>query len=256
MDAELIILGSSAALPVPGRNTSSQLLRVGNSAFLIDCGEGALSSLRRIQCNPNQVNKVFISHLHGDHYFGLLPMLSTMHLQQRHSPLDIYADPRFKEVFTLVFGIAETKFSFPIRFHDLSYSKQEQISDEAGIEVSSFPLHHRIPTCGFTFKSKKAGWKYSYCSDTRFDKSYIDAIRNSSLLYHESTFLKDKQAQAHQKMHSTAQEAGKAARLSGAGQLIIGHFSARYPDVAPLLDEARMEFANTIAAKDLLRITL
>jgi ribonuclease Z len=170
--------------------------------------------------------------------------------------LSIYADSRFKDVFRLVFGIAETRFSFPISFVDLDHSADRKLEDDGNIEIWSFPLHHRIPTCGFSFRAAKAGWKYAYCSDTRFDKSYINAVRASTLLYHEATFLKDRQAHAHQKMHSTAQDAGRVAKMAGAGTLIIGHYSARYPDVGVLLQEAMQEFPDCIAARDFLRIRL
>jgi len=262
-EIELIILGSSSALPTRDRITSSQLLRVGNLRILLDCGESTQLSLLNYGVSILKIDHIFISHLHGDHYFGLAPLISSMHLFGRRKPLNIYADDRLEAITREQFEIADTKLSFPMIFHSLHQDGVTSLLEHGSVSVKSFPLEHRIPTCGFLIeldaekqKESTHSVKFAYCSDTKYSSSYLNFIRGVDLLYHEATFAEDKRDFAREKFHSTARDAAYAARKAMVGSLLIGHFSARYHDPNILGEEAREVFNEVHVAMDGLRVRI
>ena len=152
MAITLTILGSSSALPTSDRYTSAHVLNVHEHLFLIDCGEGTQMRFRQLKLHFSKLDRIFISHLHGDHFFGIFGLLSTLQLLGRKNELHIYSFPGLEELIKATqFG---EEFTFPIIFHNLQNNESEIIYSDKRIEVTSFPLNHRIPTCGFVFKEK------------------------------------------------------------------------------------------------------
>jgi ribonuclease Z len=290
------ILGSNSALPANGRNPTSQLLNVNNQYYLIDCGEGTQMQLRRYRLKMQRISAIFISHLHGDHYFGLLGLLNSLHLLGRTAPITIICPSMLKQIIDIQMNAAGGKLQYPIeyKFTDdvQKRNNKRPIYLDKHIEVEAFPLKHRIDCCGFTFKEVKGEYKYlpekgseigikiqeipqvkkgknvvredgtqiffkdvthppdlqrtyAYCTDTRPLESTSEYARHADVMYHEATFLFIEASRAKQTYHSTALKAGEVAKNAKVGQLLIGHFSARYDNLIPLLDEAKQEFENT-----------
>jgi ribonuclease Z len=148
----LTILGSSSALPTSDRYTSAHVLNVHEHLFLIDCGEGTQMRFRQFKLHFKKLDKIFISHLHGDHFFGIFGLLSTLQLLGRKNELHIYSFPGLEELIKATqFG---EEYTFPLIFHNLQNNEKEVIYSDNKVEVTSFPLNHRIPTCGFLFREK------------------------------------------------------------------------------------------------------
>ncbi|MGB0428676.1 MAG: ribonuclease Z, partial [Flavobacteriales bacterium] len=154
MEFELTILGSSSASPTKYRNPTAQLLNFRNTNFLIDCGEGTQKQLKINGFNHFNITKIFISHLHGDHYLGLFGLLSSMSLNGREKPLDLYAPAELQELLALQSKISKVYWSFELRFHPTQNKTSELIFEDHRIEIFSIPLKHRVPTTGFIFKEK------------------------------------------------------------------------------------------------------
>lgn len=244
-----------------------------------------------------RINHIFISHLHGDHFYGLIGLISSMHLLGRDHDLHIYGPPELKEVIDLQLKVSQTALVYTLNFHPTRSDEPGIIYEDAHLRVISFPLNHRIPTTGFLFSEKPGlrkvnkekaleiripAWgyekirkgedftgedgithknseltfdpppprSYAYCSDTAFYEPVIQVIKNADLLYHEATFMNDREANAKEKFHSTAAQAARIAALAEVKKLILGHFSARYDELQPLLDEAKAEFAESYLAEE------
>jgi ribonuclease Z len=151
---QLLILGSSAATPTSSRNPTAQLLNIAERFFLIDCGESTQIQLRKYKARFQNINHIFISHLHGDHFFGLPGFLASMHLLGRKNELTIFAPPQLKEIIQLIHKHSDTYLSYPIKFVDTQNKTKELIWEDEKVEVYSLPLQHRISTTGFLFKEK------------------------------------------------------------------------------------------------------
>lgn len=152
---EVTILGSGSATPTYARNPSAQVLHTNEEQFLIDCGEATQIQLARYKIKSHRINHIFISHLHGDHYLGLMGLLSTMHLQGRTSALHIYAALELKEVIDLHLKVSAASLRFELFFHPLSFINGHVIYENEHIMVSEIKLNHRIPCSGFLFKEKE-----------------------------------------------------------------------------------------------------
>ena len=151
---ELLILGSSAATPTANRNPTAQLLNIAERFFLIDCGEGTQMQLRKYKARFQNINHIFVSHLHGDHFLGLPGFIASMHLLGRKNELTIYGPKELEEIINLIHKFSETQLSYSLKFiHTDNTSKQLLLEDEK-VEVYSFPLKHRIKTTGFLFCEK------------------------------------------------------------------------------------------------------
>lgn len=289
---EILVLGSSSATPMYGRHPTAQLINVNEQLYLIDCGEGTQMRLTRFGVKLNKIKTVFISHLHGDHYLGLMGLLSSMHLMGRKKTLNVYGPPGLREIMELQFHHSQTAIRYPLYFHETSMEGEMMLMENEYVSAHSFPLDHRIPCTGFRiaekpklpglnveeverlgvpkpfYKMLKAGhdylapdgsvhaWQtltiappmprsYAFCSDTVDSGGYLDSIAGVDLLYHEATFLDEMRDRALETFHTTALQAGQIAGRVGAKKLLIGHYSARYRDLSPLLDEARSVFPST-----------
>jgi ribonuclease Z len=151
---ELLILGSSSASPTSERNPSAQLLNIAERLFLIDCGEATQIQLRRFKARFQSINHIFISHLHGDHFFGLPGLLSSMHLLGRKQDLHIHCPPELKLIMDTINRVSDTRFNYLIHWHFTKNEGLELIFEDDKVEVYSFPLRHRIFCTGFLFKEK------------------------------------------------------------------------------------------------------
>lgn len=154
MEFELVILGSNSAIPLLNRNPSSQFLTIASRHFLIDCGEGTQVQLRRNKIGFGRINHIFISHLHGDHFFGLVSLLSTLHLLDRKKELNIYCPVGLEEILKVQFRHTNTWLKYPLKFHFLEKGKKDIIYEDDKIQVLSFPLDHSIDCWGFLFEEK------------------------------------------------------------------------------------------------------
>jgi ribonuclease Z len=151
---ELTILGCHSATPTENKHTSSQILDLNGNLFLIDCGEGTQMQLRKAKVRFTRIKHIFISHLHGDHFFGLIGLISTFRLLGRSTPLNIYGPKGIKEIITLQLKMSNSWTDYALNFHELSSLKSELIYEDDSISVSTLPLDHRIYTNGFLFTSK------------------------------------------------------------------------------------------------------
>jgi len=154
MTFSVTILGSNSALPTTKRYPTAQVLNVSERFFLVDCGEGTQLQLRRNHIKFSKINNIFISHLHGDHLFGLIGFISTLGLLGRNNDLHIYANKDLEAILTPQTDYFCKDIKFKIIYHHLNSKKAETIFEDKKVEVISFPLKHRVPTCGFLFREK------------------------------------------------------------------------------------------------------
>lgn len=297
------ILGCGSALPTTKHNPSAQALTLRGKVYLVDCGEGTQLQIRRQGLHFGRIHTIFISHLHGDHCFGLPGLLSTLSMLGRTGELHIHGPEGLTEYVDAHRKSFLAECSYDIITHEHDYRKSEVIHEDPSLCVRSLPLSHRIPTMGFLFEERCAARhldkpavdfyqvprccypaillgesytaqdgsiipnnrltkpgriprRYAYCSDTEYFPNLIEQVRGVDLLYHEATFGEDLRARLATTAHSTAQEAATIALKAEVKRLLIGHYSSRYTDVTPLLDEARSVFPNTTAAQEGLIIHL
>lgn len=154
LDFQVTILGSNSAVPAHGRNQTSQFVAFGRISFLVDCGEGTQNQLRRYKVKYSRIDHIFISHLHGDHYLGLMGLISTFHLNNRTRPLHIYGPKGLDEIIIIQLKYAATFLKFPLFFKETSQDGKNLLLELENISVFSFPLKHRIACTGFSFEEK------------------------------------------------------------------------------------------------------
>jgi ribonuclease Z len=153
MAFSVLIMGSGSALPTVHSNQTSQLIEMGNQLFLMDCGEGTQINLRRYKVKIQKIDHIFISHLHGDHFFGLVGLLSTMHLLGRKKELHIHGPEGLKEIVEVQFRNAGSHLSFEMEFH-CTKKAGEVVYEDDKVIVSVIPLKHRISCFGYKFQEK------------------------------------------------------------------------------------------------------
>ncbi|MFT4800812.1 MAG: ribonuclease Z [Flavobacteriaceae bacterium] len=179
---ELTILGCYSATPRPKTHPTSQVLSIKNHLFLIDCGEGTQVQLRRCKVKFSRIKHIFISHLHGDHYFGLIGLISTFMLLGREAELNIYGPKGIKEVMMLQLKLGKAWFNYPLNFHELESKESEIIFEDDNVIVQTVPLKHRIYTNGFVFKEKLGERKVNIdaVKSSNIDMSYCQKIKQGS----------------------------------------------------------------------------
>ncbi len=151
---KLTILGCYAATPRTFSNPTSQVLEIKNRLFLIDCAEGTQTQLRKNKIKFSRINHIFISHLHGDHFYGLIGLVSTFMLLNRTSDLHIYGPKGIKDVITLQLRLSNSWTNYGLYFHELQSDESELIYEDEKVTVRTIPLRHRIYTNGFLFQEK------------------------------------------------------------------------------------------------------
>lgn len=271
--------------------------------MMVDCGEGAQLSVRRMGLKFSRLNHIFISHLHGDHCLGLPGLLSTLALHQKGGTLTVHTFADGVEIFTRIMDYFCRERPFELRFNVVDPGRRQLVLDLPSLTVESFPLRHRVPCVGYLFREKpkqrhligdmvrfynvpvsqlkdiKEGAdfvtadgvvvpnrrltsdadpaaSYAYCSDTVFTPSLAETVRGVDVLYHEATYADDCAHKARERFHSTATEAARIARDAGVGTLVLGHFSNAYNNEERHLAEARAVFADTVVAKEGMRMEI
>ncbi|MCK5102506.1 MAG: ribonuclease Z [Cyclobacteriaceae bacterium] len=289
---QLKILGNNSAIPAHDRNQTSQLLQLDSRYVLIDCGEGTQIQLSNQNIRIGRIKTILISHLHGDHYFGLIGLISTMHLFHRKHKLTVFAPPELEKILKLQLEASDTTLCFQLEFVPLIHEEIMEIYKEEQFTIQAFPLEHGIKCYGFLIKENPKQWRinkenmpeniriqeiltlkkgndilnedgsikyalgkytfpprpprsYAYCSDTRYNEQIIPFVQHVDLLYHEATFADEMEDRAALTHHSTATQAATIAKKAGVQKLLLGHYSTRYKDPTPLLDEARKIFEET-----------
>lgn len=291
MSFEITILGNNSAIPAHGRHPTSQVVNINDKLFLVDCGEGTQMQMAHYRIKKSRIDHIFISHLHGDHYFGLIGIITSYHLQHRSQPLHVYGPKGLGEIINLQLSFSDARLNYELIFHTVSCEKEELILDISDLTVTAFPVIHHIPTVGFAFREKtdlrkivlekvnayniphtfipelKRGKdftdgektipndqltvtappprSYAFCADTIYTETIIPYIQKFDLVYHEATFMEESIERTKVTFHSTAKQAATIAKQAGISKLLIGHFSAKYENLIPLLNEAKEIFTNT-----------
>ena len=176
---KLTILGCNSATPRVNTNPTSQVLDIKNHLFLIDCGEGTQVQLRKNKIKFSRVKHIFISHLHGDHYFGLVGLISTFRLLTREADLHIYAPKGLKEVITLQMKLSDSWTNYKLIFHEMSSKTSHLIFEDEKVEVFTIPLDHRIYANGFLFKEKEGERKLNIGAalEAKIDIAYYRKLK-------------------------------------------------------------------------------
>jgi ribonuclease Z len=289
------ILGSNSAIPLFDRHPTAQVINHLHRYFLADCGEGTQIQLRKYKIRFSKINHIFISHLHGDHFYGLIGLITSYHLLGREKPLHVYGPEGIKDIIEIQLKATNTTLVYSVHFHVVNTESSSLVYEDEFLEISTIPMNHRIPTCGYLFREKPRDRKmkpgivgrlkipvklipeikkgqdytdltgkihlnkkltidslpprsYAFCSDTAYQDSTIEIVKNADLLYHEASFMQEHQELAREKFHSTTIEAATLASKANVKKLIIGHYSARYEDLLPLLQEAQGVFPETFLA--------
>ncbi len=159
MSLKLTILGCHSATPRVHAHPTSQYLEINNKHFIIDCGEGTQRQMRKYKVGFSKIDHVFISHLHGDHFFGLIGLIATFGILNREKPLHIFGPEGLKEVTNLQLKISKSYAQFEIIFHELTSKKSELIYEDEKVTVHTIPLNHRLYTNGFLFSEKQKARK-------------------------------------------------------------------------------------------------
>jgi ribonuclease Z len=300
---EVNILGCGSASPTTRHFPTSQVVNVRDKLYMIDCGEGAQLQMRHSRLKFSRLNHIFISHLHGDHCFGLMGLISTFSLLGRTAELHVFSPRGLETMLRPQLDFFCNGMSYNVIFHEFDVKHPTVIHEDRTTTVTTIPMKHRIPCCGFLFAEKprpnhivrqeidrygvpvyelnriKNGAdyvtpegevvpnsvltippapprSYAYCSDTVYNEAIVEQLKGVDLLFHEATFATTELARARETYHTTAAQAATIARMCGAKRLVIGHFSARYEDEQPLLDEAKSVFPDTIQARENLKISV
>lgn len=293
---DITILGSAASTPTPDRSLPAIAVRIDGDILLLDCGEGTQRQMMRLGVSYAKISAIFISHLHLDHYLGVFGMLETLRLNGRTNQIPLFGPigsarvfarsklldiheiepsaaalkkPLFSinehdvYAFQVQHGAGEESYGFKIverprrRFH-------EQKAHTAGLKGSMFTEIQKKGSIKIGAKTIKLddisymqeGKKLVYSGDTIYCKALIKAAEGADLLIHDSTFDETQRELADERSHATAADAAKAAKESGAKQLMLFHIGGRFHDTTPLLQEAKAIFSNTLVAEDGLKLTL
>lgn len=288
---EILFLGTGASVPSRDRSTSCIAVRGGSDIILMDCGEG---SQRQIMISPfsfMKIRAVLITHMHGDHVFGLPGLLQTMSLNGRKEPLTVYGPEGLRAGLDAMMSVTEGETCYDLSVVELSGGERFSVNN---MTIQSYVTDHGIRSLGYVLreadypgKLDKAkamslgispgpemarlkngetirgvrpedvispsipGLSVSYTGDSRPCQGITEASKGVDVLIHESTFMSSESALAHDHFHSTATQAAEAARACGVRALMLTHISNRYDDRGAVVDDVRSIFAETVAVDDL-----
>lgn len=284
------ILGNNSAIPAYDRHPTAQVVTINDQLILIDCGEGTQMQMAKYRIRRSKINYILISHLHGDHYFGLMGLLTSMGLLGRDHDLHLYAPPLLEVIIQNQLDAANTALPYILHFHPLV--NDGLVVNDNKFTIECFSTKHRVACKGFIIREKKQPRKinketinkyqiptafydklklgedyetkegdiiknewvtiannppnsYGFCADTIYDEELIPIVKNVSLLYHESTYLKDMNDRAALRFHATSEQAATIAKKAEVGKLIMGHFSSKYENLDTFLEEAKAVFDNS-----------
>lgn len=293
---EVTILGVNSAYPIHGRHPSCQIVNYDDHLFMIDCGEAAQIQISKYSIRRGRINHIFISHLHGDHCYGLPGLLTSYALQGRKAEMSLHGPHGIKKFIKSVFDASGAFLPYELIIFEYETEIPNTIVVNASMSIETFPMKHRIPTMGFKFvesinefnirssaieeykmtieeiKGAKLGnsilrdgdhipitkltlpknkpRSYAYCSDTIYDPDLIPYISKSSLLYHEATYLDDKEELAKERMHATLGQAIDIAKYAEIDRLIVGHYSSRYPNPDVFLEQGLPKFSGLMLGEE------
>lgn len=295
-------LGCGSAKPSMRHQPSSTVVNHRGSLYMVDCGEGAQLGLMRQRLSFNRLRHIFLTHLHGDHVFGLPGLIGTLALQQVGGDITIHTFEEGKRELTRIFNYFLRDRPFDIRFNIIK-PEEAVVLETKSLTVRTVPLRHRVDAVGYIFEetpkprhinpemtrfhevphfmmnSIKEGadftrpdgvvvpnalltspptpsLSYAHISDTSYIPELAEKIGPVDLLFHETTYLEDRVADAAARGHSTARQAAMIARDSGARCLLTGHYSSRYHDDSLFKKEAEEIFPNVILNKEGLVVNL
>jgi len=248
------VLGCGSALPTERHYGSSQVVNLHGRLFMVDCAEGTQFQFQRNHLQASKLDHIFITHLHPDHCLGLTGILSSYALKKRTNDLHVYAPAEFEEMLFQQFAFFVHHAQYQVVFHPISGTSSVTVFEDAQLRVTAFPLDHKVPCYGFLFQTP--GRSYAYCSDTKAIDPPTEALLGVDLLYHEATYAEAESPLAEAMYHSTARQAARFAVQCHAKQLMIGHYSTRYPNESRLLAEAQEVFPNTILATENMTLTV
>lgn len=259
MNFTLKIMGTASAMPISDRNPSAQVLSVHGRLFLIDCGEGTQQQLRRAHLAFLKIDAIFITHIHGDHLFGIFGLLNSMAMYGRTADLHVYGPQALGSVLNFYRSFFGEGTGFNIVFHAVRCSAPEVVMESRYVRVSAIPLRHEIECYGWRFDEVPTPGRplhedgspvqplksYAYCSDTAPFPELASWVRGVTVLYHEATYMSDMADKAGERYHSTTAQAAACAAEAGAGRLLVGHYSSRITDFDAYLAECRAVFPAT-----------
>jgi ribonuclease Z len=195
MTFNVTILGNNAAIPAFGRHTTAQVVNHNEEFFLLDCGEDTQSRLKENKIKPGRLNNIFISHLHGDHYFGLIGLITTLHLNRRTNPLNIYAPKGIKEIIELQLNYSNTITSYSLNFFEVDTQSHYKIFENQNLQVFTIPHVHRIPCCGYLMLEKKGVRRINVEEINKFNIPFelYDNIKSGlDITLDDGTFINNK----------------------------------------------------------------
>ena len=290
-------LGCGSAKPTLRHQPSSTVVDHRGRLFMVDCGEGAQKSFQKHKLKFSRLSDIFLTHLHGDHVFGLPGLVGTLGLQNAGGKLRIHTFEDGREILTRIFDYFCRDLPFEVEFNILDPKKEEIAYEDKSLIVRTIPLRHRVPTVGYVFEEKpgprhiirdmidfhqvpvykindiKEGAdfirpdgkiianslltsaptpprRYAHISDTAYMPELAEKIGPVDLLFHETTYLDEHEADAAHRGHSTARQAAMVAKAAGAKRLLTGHYSSRYRDESPFLTQAAEVFPGEIFLND------
>lgn len=294
---DVTILGTSSSQPAFGRWLSSHIVRYGAELFMIDCGEGTQMQLSRFKIRRNHIMAIFITHLHGDHLYGLPGVITSFLHYNRKDALHVYGPKGIRSYIENFLETSDCHLSFELIIQEIDTEESSLIFEYKNyLKVYTIPLNHRIATTGYLIKEFVHNYKiipekiveyaltideiktlkggknvirmgkeldfknfcypkdnsrsYAYVSDTCFHEAVIPVIQNASLLYHETTYLKDLNKEAIERFHSTTEHAAEIAKRASVNKMIIGHYSSRYKTLEEFELECRTVFPETYMGKE------
>lgn len=301
---QIVFLGTSSGVPTKNRNVSSVALELepGGEIFLFDCGEGTQHQWLKIRQKMSRITKIFITHMHGDHIYGLPGFLATLSMNRHKSKVELYGPKELMKWLQATCDLSMLNLKMPLEFHEIS--GEQVLFEGERFQVSTTPIKHRLPANAYRVderwetkningeKLQQVGVKegpiygrlkseeyvdledgrrllqkdyiktqqfhrsFMYCTDTMFSENAVKLARHVDVLVHEATFSEDQAELALEKMHSTAKVAAEVAKLAGAKQLLLTHFSPRYGESNSesfkyIRKEAEAIFKQTFYAEDL-----
>ncbi len=286
---DLLFLGTGASVPSRSRGLPCVAVKRGSDIVLFDCGEGSQRQLMLSRFSFMKIRAIFITHLHGDHFYGLPGLLQTMGMSARKDPLLVCGPEGMKDALTVCLNVCEGEIEYPLEIRDVVPGDVIEVGD---LKVSVFKTEHGIMSQGYVIrepdqvvKVDKAkaielgihgkdfrllekgevvngvrmedlllppvpGKSVAYTGDTRKCQSVIDAVHGVDVLIHESTYSSSEEDHALEHNHSTAVWAAEVAKEAGVGTLVLTHLSNRYKDREVLRKEAAEIFQNTVVPAD------
>ncbi|MBO4502400.1 MAG: ribonuclease Z [Candidatus Methanomethylophilus sp.] len=286
---DLLFLGTGASIPSRDSALPCVAVRRGSDIILFDCGEGSQRQLMCSRMSFMKIRGIFITHLHGDHFFGLPGLLQTMGMSGRTDPLIVCGPAGFSEALKMSLSVCEGEIEYPLEIRDVNPGDTVQVRD---LTVSVFKTEHGIVSQGYVLREpdtrgpidgKKAkalglegrdftelenggtvngvrledicsstipGRSVAYTGDTMKCQTIADAVKGVDILIHEATYAENESENAEKHFHSTAASAAQTAKDAGVKALMLIHISNRYKDRSVILEEAKAVFPDTFVPSD------